>query len=136
MFNIEYRNFSILEIVENNISNSTSSFSNQDFSDVLQIVLLKYCRPPVLIFGIFGNILNLIVLFKHKSRRTRSAISFLTALSIMDLFLLFFQSSFIFLEWMKTILLQLSTIAVYYRCYIRYWNSKWNLKLKYIYKFK
>ena len=115
--------FSFFHIYQTHGENETNSSQydvQEDYSDTVHWILLKFLRPPVLIFGIIGNILNLIILFKHKSRRTRSTIAFLSALSIMDLFLLIIQSIFIVLELLRTMFPMFKSFLSYYRCYIRY----------------
>ena len=114
-----YGNFSI---AESSLSNLSDSFEirNEDYSFKVQEILTKFIRPPVLIFGICGNILNLIILVRHRSPRTRSAIAFIITMSLMDLVLLCVQLIYIIFGWIKSVSLLLATIATYYRCFIRY----------------
>ena len=116
-FNDKY-NFSIDQYQLGVLANLSDSIKGQ--FDLVNEVLTKFIRPPILSFGIIGNILNLIILLRQKSHRTRSIIAFLIAMSLMDLILLYFQSMFTLLEFLKTISLQLATIDAYYRCYIWY----------------
>ena len=118
----KFDNFSLTLFPESEVANTSSSISDQnsDISDIIQKILSKFIRAPVLIFGIIGNILNLIILFRHKSRRTRSAIAFLFAMSMMGLMLLWIHTIQIILEYVKPISFHLITLATNYRCYIRY----------------
>ncbi len=121
MSSTEKYNYSIGQLQLGFWANSSASFKDQ--SDLIHEVLTKFIRPPILCFGIIGNILNLIILLRQKSRRTQSTIAFLTAMSLMDLIVLCFQSVFTLLEFLKTLSLQLATIDAYYRCYIRYYHN-------------
>ena len=116
-----YKIISNFQFENNSISNSTNfnTGQNRDYSDLVHDVVTRFIRPQFLIFGIIGNILNLIVLLKHKSKRTLSALELLEAMSLMDLILLFVQSIYIVLEWLKSSSLTLATIETYYRCYLR-----------------
>ena len=95
---------------------------SEDYSEVVQLILTKIVRPPVMIFGIIGNLLNILILARHKSRRTRSAMTFLIAMSAMDLTQLIVQIIFVILEWIKAFSVVTATIMTYYRCYVKYVN--------------
>ena len=116
-----YNKFSNSQFANNSPSNSSNfnMVQNRDYSDLVQDVLTRFIRPPFLIFGIIGNIINLIILLHHRSKRTRSALVLLEAMSLMDLILLFVQSIYIVLEWLKSSSFPLATIETYYRCYLR-----------------
>ena len=121
-------NFS-LQILPVYFENYTSIANNDldEISQMLHIILTKVLRPPVMIFGIVGNLLNILILSRHKSRRTRSAITFLIAMSAMDLVQLTVQLIFVILEWIKAFSFVTATISTYYRCYVKYvlfWNIK------------
>ena len=111
--------FNTTEIFLGNSSEQPLKYT-EDYSDILHFILTSVLRPPLMIFGIIGNLLNIIILCKYKARHTRAAIRLLIAMSAMDLTQLSVRIILIILEWIKSVTLIMATIAAYYRCYIKY----------------
>ena len=109
------RTMSSFEIQTNQTELSTSRYY-----DMFHLILLRIVRPPVVIFGIAGNIVNIIILWKNIKLRKTSAIKILLAMSIMDLFSLILILAYAFLEWIKTTAFLYGIIFIYYSLYLKY----------------
>ena len=90
------------------------------FCDIAHVVLVNIIQPPIMLFGIGGNLLNIIILSQDNSLIISPAIKFLISMSIMDLSGLTIGLLYTILEWCKYLSLILRTSFAYYSCYIEY----------------
>lgn len=92
----------------------------EDLIEFAHLILIKLSKPSVAICGIFGNILNIIILYKYKALRNSTARSFLIAMSAMDLSQLVCTTISAILEWVAIRSHIVDQISVFYGCYIEY----------------
>ena len=120
------RNSTVFDIVHYDVQKNQSIPESMSTSIViLQIILFKILIWPVVIFGICGNLLNIIILSKRsfsflKRVRSCSTLIFLISMSIMNLLGLCFYLIQLIFELVKTSSFLTGAIFVYYSVYIKY----------------
>ena len=90
-----------------------------DYTFIIHFIVFKVMRPPVLLFGVIGNILNILVLSKGNLFLIGPTGKLLISMSTMDTIILCLSLAYSIGEWTKSLNLVLATIFVYYSCFIR-----------------
>jgi hypothetical protein len=105
--------------------NGSSNFAMRDqrlpkgISVTLERVISMYITPVVILFGIVGNLLNILILTR-KHAKGSSAMTMLCALSIMDMLVLLVQVPYIVMEYVDRLDKLVFIANAYFVCFIRY----------------